>query len=100
MTRKDFILISTAIRATQERINDTTMDETSRDNQLRGVRRAAAHICDALRAENPRFDPGVFLTACGYGATTMNPRDPALDLRPLPSEGDVKRYGAEYDEHY
>jgi hypothetical protein len=54
--------------------------------QLRGVRRAAAHICDALAADNPRFDPTQFLKACGYGATSMNPRDPALDLRPLPDE--------------
>jgi hypothetical protein len=96
MTRKDFILISTAIRATQERIKNSAgawMTSDLRDEQLRGVRRAAAHICDALVAEcGKAFDPGRFLTDCGYGATSMNPRDPALDLRPLPGEGSGKSW--------
>jgi hypothetical protein len=86
MTRKDFILISSAIRATNERIKAENSHLTAYEatDQLRGVRRAAAHIADALTKENPTFDAGRFLTDCGYGGTTMNPRDPALDLRPLP----------------
>lgn len=85
MTRKDYELIAKAIRDTQERIkNDATNED--RTEQLRGVRRTAAHIAQALAADNGRFDAGRFLTACGYGATSMNPRDPALDLRPLPGQ--------------
>jgi hypothetical protein len=101
MTRKDYINIATAIRATQDRIshNFRTADEElygrDRDQQLRGVRRTAAHICDVLAADNPRFDAARFLSECGYGPTTMNPRDPALDLRPLPGEpgaGETKHW--------
>jgi hypothetical protein len=89
MTRKDYQLIADAILATQVRINDqrSTVRGTSNihiDEQLRGVRRTAAHLADALAKDNPRFAAGRFLTACGYGATTMNQSDPALDLRPLP----------------
>jgi hypothetical protein len=98
MTRKDYVLLAKAIRDTQERIKSQFEERRRADElnlvdpripltaQLRGVRRAAAHICDALAADNPRFDPTQFLKACGYGATSMNPRDPALDLRPLPDE--------------
>lgn len=95
MTRKDYVLIAAAIRATQERIKaqfeerrDNSLEiqaqqSWDRDNQLRGVRRTAAHLCDALARDNPHFDPTTFLKACGYGGTSMNPSDPALDLRPL-----------------
>lgn len=103
MTRKDYVNIAAAVRATQERITeafkpapsqvDPQGDEEARDNQLRGVRRTAAHICDALAADNPRFDPAIFLQRCGYGATTMNPRDPSLDLRPLPGEDETDAQG-------
>lgn len=93
MTRKDYVNIAAAIRATQDRVRSEFNEESrggyisdmERDEgqaQLRGVRRAAAHLADTLSRDNPRFDVGRFLTACGYGATTMNPRDPALDLRP------------------
>lgn len=76
MTRKDYINIAAAIVATQERIKEHLADPASRssvvkmqmDAQLRGVRRAAAHICNTLAADNPRFDPAQFLKACGYGA--------------------------------
>jgi hypothetical protein len=83
MTRKDYEIIAAAIKATQDRIIETTAGAVVAQEQLRGVRRTAAHLADALAKENPRFDAGRFLTACGYGATTMNPTDPALDLRPL-----------------
>jgi hypothetical protein len=90
MTKKDYILLANAIVATRHRINDQLCHANSsfkREEQLRGVRRAAAHIADVLKSDNPAFDAGHFLTACGYGTTTMNPTDPALDLRPLPGEG-------------
>lgn len=100
MTRKDYVLIAAAIVTTQDRIkaqfeqqiNGCTSPTKSeqleqlQDEQLRGVRRTAAHLCDALAKDNPRFSSTQFLKACGYGGTTMNPRDPALDLRPLPGE--------------
>jgi hypothetical protein len=72
MTRKDYEIIAAAIRATRERIDATTCSETEKwDRQLqqRGVRRAAAHIADALHEDNPRFDTARFLTACGFGPT-------------------------------
>jgi hypothetical protein len=87
MTRKDYVLLAAAIVATQDRIKTLSSNRIGdAELQLRGVRRAAAHICDALAKDNPAFMPGVFLHNCGYGPTTMNPRDPALDLRPLPGE--------------
>jgi hypothetical protein len=85
MTRKDYVLLANAVNQARLRIgNDQSVRIEECPAMQRGVRRAAAHICDALAADNPNFKPGVFLKACGYGATTMNPRDPALDLRPLP----------------
>jgi hypothetical protein len=99
MTRKDYVNLAAAIRATQERIEATQGLASVRErhiyDQLRGVRRTAAHICDALAADNPRFDAARFLSECGYGPRTMNPRDPALDLRPLPGEpgaGETKHW--------
>ena len=91
MTRKDYVNIAAAILATQVRIKANRFEQRGgkvypidQDEQLRGVRRAAAHLCEFLADDNPRFDRGRFLKACGYGPTTMNPNDPALDLRPLP----------------
>lgn len=89
MTRKDYVNIAAAILATQTRIRNEhaivagAIEERGME-QLRGVRRTAAHLCEFLADDNPRFDKARFLTACGYGPITMNPRDPALDLRPLP----------------
>jgi hypothetical protein len=100
MTRKDYQLIADAIKASQAQIEARyqafkdapnvegqclQFDMISHKAQLRGVRRTAAHLADALGKDNPRFDAGRFLTACGYGPITMNPSDPALDLRPLPA---------------
>ena len=70
MTRKDYINIAAAILAAQARIkNNTPTTGPERGAQLRGVRRAAAHLADFLAQDNPRFDKGRFLTECGYGAT-------------------------------
>lgn len=73
MTRKDYILIAKAITDTQARIRSTVESAMSSSydeaEQLRGVKRTAAHLCDALTADNPRFNPTQFLKACGYGAT-------------------------------
>jgi hypothetical protein len=83
MTRKDYINIAAAIRATQARINADFEQrlrkrfeqngweqlDNDKQEQLRGVRRAAAHLADFLADDNPRFDQGRFLTECGYGGT-------------------------------
>jgi hypothetical protein len=71
MTRKDYEFIAKTIRDTQERIRataETATPDWKAMEQLRGVRRVAAHFTDALREENPSFDAQRFLTACGYGA--------------------------------
>jgi hypothetical protein len=69
MTRKDYINIAAAILATQTRIRSHLMGEEERNQQLRGVRRAAAHLADFLKDDNPRgFNPALFLQNCGYGA--------------------------------
>jgi hypothetical protein len=81
MTRRDFIMLSTALRAAHARINDDQSlnnDNYERTAQLRGVRRAAAAIADAITKDNPTFDARRFLTDCGYGATAgpaYRPRD-------------------------
>lgn len=76
MTRKDYVNIAAAILATQVRIKaqcsyaDTDEHKRDTDQQLRGVRRVAAHLADFLRDDNPRgFDPVMFLKNCGYGGT-------------------------------
>lgn len=78
MTRKDYILIAKAITNTQERIKASTFGPigdngkaypVDKEEQLRGVRRVAAHLADALAADNPNFDAARFLKACGYGGT-------------------------------
>jgi hypothetical protein len=74
MTRKDYILIADAIRATQERIRERLANEDgfpTMPAELRGVRRTAAHLADALAQDNPRFDAAIFLRNCGYGAREM-----------------------------
>lgn len=68
MTRRDYVLLAKTIAAASDRIRrDLPLTSIEMNNQLRGVRRAAAHLADALR-ENPQFDPVIFLKACGYGA--------------------------------
>lgn len=81
MTRKDYIAIANAIRATNQRIRDDRnikINVRMRD-QLRGVRRAAAALADALADDNPRgFDAQVFLRNCGYAGEVRatQPVDP------------------------
>jgi hypothetical protein len=78
MTRRDFIMLSSALYATKQRImDDALLTAEQKINQLRGVRRAACHIADAIAEDNPTFDMQRFLTDCGYGATppAYRPRD-------------------------
>jgi hypothetical protein len=82
MTQKDFVILAKALLTARNRIvadfldqRASTIDGTvkmvlaqSEADQLRGVRRTAAHLADALYADNKRFDRQRFLTAAGYGA--------------------------------
>lgn len=69
MTRKDYELIAKAINDTHDRIRaNPALPDGEMVSQLRGVRRTAAHIANALSKTKPRFDAQRFLTACGYGA--------------------------------
>jgi len=62
-------LIIAAVRSTKRRVmDDLDNDSIRRVNQLRGVRRLAAALSDALAAKDPSFDQQAFLTSCGYGA--------------------------------
>ena len=71
MTRRDFIMLSDAVRATIERIKADTDDALlpSIQFQLRGVRRLACHIADVVAEDNPTFDMQRFFLDCGYGGT-------------------------------
>lgn len=67
MTRRDYVLLAKTIAAASDRIRrDLPLTSIEVNNQLRGVRRAAAHLADAIRNDNPTFDPVIFLKACGY----------------------------------
>lgn len=67
MTKKDYERLAKAVLDTQARIiQDETVHGLIADAQLRGVRRTAAHLADALKAENDRFDTVRFLKACGF----------------------------------
>jgi hypothetical protein len=70
MTRRDFIMLSDALREAKGRImDDATIDGSRKINQLRGVRRSAAMISAKIADDNPTFDIQRFLTDCGYGGT-------------------------------
>lgn len=55
MSRKDYEALAAAIA-----------DANGEPNDLETVRDVAEHIADALQADNPRFDRGRFLGACGF----------------------------------
>lgn len=71
MTRKDFLLLSSAIKKAGDRIAvDQSIDNPTCTQQLRGLRRTAAHIADAIFAEQgSRFDVARFLKDCGFTST-------------------------------
>lgn len=76
MTRKDFLLLSSSIKATLDRVeadyNTGSVSIDMLDFQRRGIRRAAAHIANAIYVEQgSRFDVVRFLKDCGFGATTI-----------------------------
>jgi hypothetical protein len=75
MTRKDYILIAAALRETLADIEreSTAMvvcDSTraALAGERLGVRTVALRLGDQLRQDNPRFEMGTFLKACGIAA--------------------------------
>lgn len=60
MTRKDYILIAEAIRATRDPYA-AHWDK----NLFRGCDDHAKQLAEALQKDNPRFDTTKFLRACG-----------------------------------
>ena len=66
----DYEIVVNAIKATRLRINadNKGWPSDAKDYQLRGVRRAAAHLADAFAENDPTLDVQRFLIACGYSA--------------------------------
>jgi hypothetical protein len=64
MTRKDYVAIAAAIKASKADMFAKEPDESHVDLND-GANYAAEHIADALAAENPRVDRARFLKACG-----------------------------------
>jgi hypothetical protein len=63
----DYKTIAAAIVKTRARIeNSRDIDTYDRHHQLRGVRRTAAHIADAM--DMHAHDRIEFLKLCGYGS--------------------------------
>ncbi len=63
MTRKDYVAIAAAIHRTgmASRITKKNSEQT--------LRLAAIDIAATMAADNPRFDKGRFLKACGFDLT-------------------------------
>lgn len=59
MTRKDYCLIASAIRASAA--------ETDLLHEKRSAARIADNLAAAFERDNPRFDRARFLSACGVG---------------------------------
>jgi hypothetical protein len=75
MTRKDYITIATAIRETLDDIEreSTAMavcasTRAALAGERLGVRTVALRLGDQLRQDNPRFEMGRFIEACGLTA--------------------------------
>lgn len=63
MTRKDYILIAAAIKQSADLWE-------AQSGPWYGVEHTAVNIGIALQADNPRFDPHVFIRACGLPEST------------------------------
>lgn len=62
MTRKDYVAIAAALKAA--RMNTYTSGAVVQTH-LHAVNSTAAQIADVMARDNPRFDRGRFLKACG-----------------------------------
>ena len=63
MTRKDYVLIASALRSS--RLHLPAMDPQCRAGAKDQWEMTVEKIADDLERDNPRFDRGIFLTACG-----------------------------------
>ena len=61
MTRKDYIKLAAAIKATQQHV---CVDNTMEEGWHAGISALQIRIEDILRADNERFDRGRFMQAC------------------------------------
>jgi hypothetical protein len=75
MTRKDYILIAAAIRQTLDDIERESAGmavcastRAALAGERLGVRHAALRLGVQLQQDNPRFEMGTFLKACGIAA--------------------------------
>ena len=75
MTRKDYILIAATLRQLLDDIAREGESESLSDRGRAvlsgegiGIRHAALRLGDQLRQDNPRFEMGTFLKACGIAA--------------------------------
>ena len=103
MTRRDFIMLSKALSDCRERIKsqgfNNELEQQAQRDKLAGVRKAAAHIADAIREDNPTFDAQRFLVDCGYGGTgpAYRPRDiddAGQPVAPVPPRESAKQIAA------
>lgn len=60
MTRKDYVLIAEAIRDSVQH---------SGELERKAIEGTAKYVSYALRRDNPRFDRGRFMAACGFPAS-------------------------------
>ena len=78
MTRKDYVLIAETLRQLlddiaregdgRERVGLSDRTRAVIHGEHLGVRHAALRLADQLQQENPRFEMGTFLKACGIAA--------------------------------
>lgn len=75
MTRKDYVMIAETLRQTLADIaRDASSDlltdtgRTHLNGERVGVRHAALRLGVQLQQDNPRFEMGTFLKACGIAA--------------------------------
>jgi hypothetical protein len=75
MTRKDYILIAATLRQLLDDIALSGEGESLSDRtravihgEHLGVRHAALRLGNQLQQDNPRFEMGTFLKACGIAA--------------------------------
>lgn len=67
MTRKDYELIAAAIARTVQAHGIGEKSAKAKQGGDRALRLAATDLAASLAHDNPRFDRGRFLEACGIG---------------------------------
>lgn len=65
MTRKDYELMAGAILDARAVIESRELDGAKLDEQWKATATVARHLAAVLEAQNPRFNRGRFLAACG-----------------------------------